>query len=255
MKVQILGCSGGIGGDMRTTSLLVDGHTLIDAGTGVGDLSLRELADIDRVFLTHSHLDHLAMLPLMLDSVGAMRSQPLTVYALPQTLDVLRNHVFNWALWPDFTQIPSAASPYLRLESIAVGDVCVLPGDVRLTVLPAEHTVPAVGYALTGACGQLVFTGDTYCNPALWPLLNAMPALKILIIETAFPNRERFLADAAKHLCPSLLASELAQLQGMPEIYITHLKPGDYERTMQEVLDNAARFSPKMLLQGQCFEL
>ena len=44
MKLRVLGCSGGIGGrHLRTTSLLVDNDILIDAGTGVGDVSLAEL--------------------------------------------------------------------------------------------------------------------------------------------------------------------------------------------------------------------
>ena len=40
MKLRILGCSGGISGDLRTTSMLLDHDVLIDAGTGVGDLSI-----------------------------------------------------------------------------------------------------------------------------------------------------------------------------------------------------------------------
>jgi ribonuclease BN (tRNA processing enzyme) len=44
MRLRVLGCSGGIGGQHnRTTSFLVDQDILIDAGTGVGDLSLGEL--------------------------------------------------------------------------------------------------------------------------------------------------------------------------------------------------------------------
>ena len=67
MKLRILGCSGGIGGSLRTTSMLLDHDVLIDAGTGVGDLSLEEMSAIDHVFLTHSHLDHIVFIPFMLD--------------------------------------------------------------------------------------------------------------------------------------------------------------------------------------------
>jgi ribonuclease BN (tRNA processing enzyme) len=110
MKVRILGCSGGIGGrHLRTTSMLVDHDILIDAGTGVADLSLAELAMIDHVFITHSHLDHIASLPLMIDSIADMRDKPLTVYATDSTLEILKNHIFNWAIWPDFSEIPSHA--------------------------------------------------------------------------------------------------------------------------------------------------
>ena len=53
MRLRVLGCSGGIGGrHLRTTSFLVDSDVLIDAGTGVGDLSLAELSLIDHIFLS-----------------------------------------------------------------------------------------------------------------------------------------------------------------------------------------------------------
>ncbi|HHO60058.1 MAG TPA: 3',5'-cyclic-nucleotide phosphodiesterase, partial [Thiotrichales bacterium] len=60
MKVRVLGCSGGICQSVATTSFLVDDDILIDAGTGVGDLTLAEMAAIRTVFITHSHLDHIA---------------------------------------------------------------------------------------------------------------------------------------------------------------------------------------------------
>ncbi|MDB5730818.1 MAG: 3,5-cyclic-nucleotide phosphodiesterase, partial [Variovorax sp.] len=68
MKVRVLGCSGAIARDCRTTSFLIDDDLLVDAGTGVGDLTLDEMAGIDDVFLTHSHFDHIASLPMMLDA-------------------------------------------------------------------------------------------------------------------------------------------------------------------------------------------
>ena len=40
MRVRVLGCSGAIARDCKTTSFLIDQDTLIDAGTGVGDLPL-----------------------------------------------------------------------------------------------------------------------------------------------------------------------------------------------------------------------
>ena len=90
MKVRVLGCSGGIGARARTTSFLVDDDILLDAGTGVEDLSIAELAAIDHVFLTHSHLDHIAALPLLVDSVGSLRKKPIVVHALRETIDALR---------------------------------------------------------------------------------------------------------------------------------------------------------------------
>ena len=119
MKLRILGCSGGIGGEhLRTTSLLVDDDVLIDAGTGVGDLPIADLARIDHVFLTHTHLDHICCLPLMIDSVADFRSAPLMVYGTPAVLDILQKHVFNWLVWPDFARIPSPENPFIRYQPI-----------------------------------------------------------------------------------------------------------------------------------------
>lgn len=82
MRLRVLGCSGGIGGrHLRTTSFLVDNDVLIDAGSGVGDLSLAELTRIDHVFVTHSHLDHVTSIPFLVDTVGGMRDRPLIANA------------------------------------------------------------------------------------------------------------------------------------------------------------------------------
>jgi len=235
VRLRVLGCSGGIGGrHLRTTSFLLDHDVLIDAGTGVGDLTLAELSQIDHIFVTHSHLDHVGSIPFMVDTVGGMRSRALVVHATRATLEILRNHLFNWSLWPDFTEIPSPEAPFLRYEEIEVGAPVTLGGR-RITAIPARHTVPAVGYHLDSGAASLVFTGDTGPNEALWQVVNGIANLRYLIIETAFSNKERALAEMSRHLCPEMLAEELAKLERDAEIYITHLKPGEIEPTMLEI--------------------
>jgi ribonuclease BN (tRNA processing enzyme) len=234
MKLRILGCSGGIGGNLRTTTLLLDHDVLIDAGTGVGDLSLAEMCMIDHVFVTHSHLDHIACLPLLVDSVGFMRDKPLVIHATDEVLAILKQHVFNWEIWPDFSEIPSLHQPLLRYERIAVGATVAL-GARKITPLPANHVVPAVGFLLDSGKASLAFSGDTTTCDALWDAVNRVANLEYLIVETAFSNAERELAVVSKHLCPSLLAEELRKLKLDPKIYVTHLKPGEVELTMQEV--------------------
>jgi len=96
MKVQILGCSGGISEGLKTTSLLVDDSMLIDAGTGIGDLPLETLRKIRTVFLTHSHLDHVCGLPLLIDTIfDQLIDDPLTVYARPETVKALQEHILT----------------------------------------------------------------------------------------------------------------------------------------------------------------
>ena len=246
MKIRVLGCSGGIGGGLRTTAMLVDHDILVDAGTGVGDLSLESLAKIDHIFVTHSHLDHVASIPFLVDTVGGMRSKPLTVYTTSATIEILKNHLFNWAIWPDFTEIPTREAPFLRYQEIELGQTITL-GARNITPIPARHTVPAVGYHLDSGAASLVFTGDTGPNDALWRVVNRIANLKYLIIETAFSNKERQLAEVSRHLCPQTLAEELGKLERNAEIYITHLKPGEIEPTMLEIEECAGNFRPRML--------
>ena len=254
MRLRVLGCSGGIGAGQRTTSMLIDRDVLIDAGTGVGDLPIGELALIDHVFVTHSHMDHVTSIPLLVDTVGWMRDRPLTVHALAETIDILKTHLFNWKLWPDFAQIPDASRPMLRYEPVELGKTVVL-NERRITPLPANHVVPAAGYRIDSGRASLVFTGDTTTNDALWTVVNRIENLRYIIIETAFCNRERDLAIASKHLCPSLLAEELAKLERRAEIYITHLKPGEPELIMHEIDECAAEYAPRMLRNNQVFDL
>ena len=239
MRVRVLGCSGAIARDCKTTSFLVDQDVLIDAGTGVGDLTREEMLRIHDVFLTHSHLDHVACLPLMVDTIAAARAgQPLRVHALPETIAALRQHLFNDLIWPDLSRLPSAESPLVTFHPLEVGAVRQLQG-CTLEVLPAEHAVPAVGYAVRGPQPDApwwVFSGDTERNPAFWQRINQMP-VAALVIETAFSNRERELARLAKHLSPEVLADELDQICAASRypIYITHTKPAETESIMREI--------------------
>jgi hypothetical protein len=180
MKIRVLGCSGGIGGGLRTTALLVD--------------------------------------------------------------------------WPDFTQIPDPQKPFMVYRELAVGEVVEIKGR-RFTAIPANHTVPAVGYVVSSARACLIYTGDTSVNDGLWQAVNAARNLKYLIIETAFPNKERDVAVASKHLCPQMLAEELEKMRANPEVYITHLKPGEGALTMREIGQAAGRWRPRMLENNQIFSL
>ena len=254
MRLRVLGCSGGIGGrHLRTTSFLVDNDVLIDAGSGVGDLPLAELTRIDHIFVTHSHLDHVTSIPFLVDTVGGMRDKPITIHATAPTIEILKNHLFNWAIWPDFTEIPTPEAPFLRYEAIEIGRTVTL-GARQFTAIPAIHAVPAVGFHLDSGRGSLVFTGDTGPNDELWRCVNKIANLKVLIIETAFSNKERYLAEVSRHLCPSMLAEELAKFEGRADVWITHLKPGEIELIMEEVEASSGAFRPRMLQNEQVFE-
>jgi ribonuclease BN (tRNA processing enzyme) len=263
MKVRVLGCSGAIAKDCRTTSFLIDDDALIDAGTGVGDLTLAEMSAIDHVFLTHSHLDHIAALPLMVDAVASRRTRPLQIHALAGTIAALKTHVFNGVIWPDFSRIPSRQAPLINFQALTVGQLVHLGGK-QIEPLPAVHTVPAVGYAVSAGKGVWVFSGDTERNPAFWRRINQLD-VAMLIIETAFSSHEKAVALRSLHLSPAVLADELrgiAKGKFYP-IYITHTKPAETELIMSEVkrFDQAQPFGPgfshdiRWLAAGQEFDL
>ena len=254
MQIKILGCSGGIGGDMRTTSILVDEDVLIDAGTGVGDLSLEALLKIDHIFVTHTHLDHIVSIPLLLDTVMGLRTEPITVHATLEVINILKQHVFNWLIWPNFNLIPDPAAPFLRYHEIFVGEGVRINSKI-ITAVPANHVIPAVGYQIDSGVNSLVFTGDTAGSAAFWHEINQIDNLKVLIIETAFSNAEMELARVSKHLCPFTLAEELGHLNSQPEVYITHLKPGEDKIIMQEIAAHPETQHCKALLHQQIFNL
>jgi ribonuclease BN (tRNA processing enzyme) len=254
MQIQVLGCSGGIGGNMRTTSLLLDDDVLIDAGTGVGDLSLEALLKIDHIFVTHSHLDHILSIPLLLDTAMGLRAKPITLHASSEVINILKQHIFNWLIWPDFNKIPSSAFPFLVYSELKVGEGVKI-NHKTITALPANHVVPAVGYQVNSGAHSLVFTGDTAGGIEFWQVINTIENLKYLIIETAFSNAEAQLAELSKHLCPNTLAQELVHLKTSPQIFITHLKPGEDEKIMQEIALNPTTSDCKALQHQQVLEL
>ena len=258
MQIRVLGCAGSIAAGCRTTAFLLDGDILVDAGTGVGDLTLDEMARVDHILVSHSHLDHVLAIGLLADSVTrrrqAERRPPVKVHALPETLAALRTHVFNGVIWPDFTRLPSAEHPVLELVPITVGQQLLLGGR-RIEVLPAAHTVPAVGFAAFDAQGGAwVYTGDTGPNPALWQRLAAM-SVRMLVIETAFRDEEHALAEVSQHLSPARLQRELAALAPGVDVFITHIKPGEMDTVMTQIGAQGGRHRVHALVSGQVLML
>jgi Cft2 family RNA processing exonuclease len=178
----------------------------------------------------------------------------LIVHATIETIAILKQHIFNWQIWPDFSKIPSAEKPCLRYESIELGKTVNLNGR-KITPLPANHVVPAVGFQLESDIASLVFSGDTTTCDEMWNAINRIENLKYLLVETAFSNAELELAIMSKHFCPSLLAKDIVKLKRDPQIFITHLKPGEVELTMQQISECVTEFVPKMLQNGHVFEL
>ncbi len=234
MRFQVLGCSGSIGDNCDTTAFLVDDDILIDAGTGLGSLSLEALTGIDHVFLSHSHMDHIALLPMLVDATLSLRDKPIIVHASTDVLNTLSNHIFNWDVYPDFRKINSVGHAGLKFSAMEA-EKPVMLGERCLRAIPVEHSVPTVAYHLDSGAGSLVVASDMTVSDQFWPIVNGIDNLRYLLIETAFQNARADLCAITGHLCPTLLGEELQRLERPVEIYVTHMKPSAKEQIRREI--------------------
>lgn len=247
MKIRILGCGGGIGSGEHTTCFQVDDHVLLDAGTGLSELTKVEMSKIRHIFVSHSHIDHVLGIPLIADSVFRDAKEPMVIHGLEETIQALRTHIFNWEIWPDFTELPDAASAMLRYEPMNPGDV-VEAGGLQVEMMAVNHVVPGVGYRVMDHNNKsFAFSGDTSTNDTFWAALNRHDDLDALIVESAFPDKEAELCKKALHYCPSMLAEDLKKLKHKPTIYITHFKPGDEALTFKQCQQQIKGFDLKAL--------
>jgi len=253
MRLEVLGCDGGIGKGLRTTAFLLDGDIMIDAGSGAGDLTGEAMQQIDHVFLTHAHIDHIAFLPPLIDTSQWPKHHPITVHATEKTVRVLKDHIFNWAVWPDLSDDPFSKEPALRYSTVEVGQTVIL-GERRITPVPANHTIPTVGYQLDSGDASLVFTGDTTRCEDLWSAVNRIENLKYLVIEISFSDDRTDFAVPTGHLTPRLLAEELRQLKRPAEVFVTHRKPAYRQTILEEIGAIEWEHPVRPLSRGQIIE-
>jgi len=253
MNLQVLGCAGGIGGRERlTTCLLLDDDILLDAGTGLATLEMDQLVKIEHVFLSHSHLDHIAGLALLADAILGKRIGPVTVHATAKVIATLKSHFFNWLIWPDFTMIPTADNPILRWDNLEHG-VTYDVGGRLITANPVNHTVDATSYLVREQGAGFLFTGDMSTTPALWEKMKSDTNLTKVIVDCSFTNADLELAAVSGHYCPQSLLDDIQAMPGSTEFLIYHLKPGQEDIIMQELKGNAEGRSFEALQCGDQF--
>jgi len=250
MKVRVLGCSGGIGKSCHTTSYLLNGNILLDAGTGVGKLSLDEMSAIKHVLLTHAHLDHIAGLALMLGSIYEKALNSVTIHAPKSVLAVLKSHVFNWKLWPDFNQLPDKENPILLFNELSP-DMTSSIDEFEITPILLSHTVDSYAYIINNSTSNFCFCGDTGPTTKLWNVLNNIDADNQIIIEASYPNNEADLAGQSGHYTPLLLATDIEKLTHKTMVYIHHIKPGNEEIVIEQCHEAFKEKSLTILLDEQ----
>src|SRR5436305_2452164 len=118
MKVEIRllpsAAFAGAGRDQQfLTSYLINDTLALDAG-GLGfAVPLDEQRRVRHVLITHTHLDHIASLPIFLENVYGRAAEPVTVHGSQEVLDCLQHDFFNDRVWPDFVNLSRANPPFL----------------------------------------------------------------------------------------------------------------------------------------------
>lgn len=245
---RFLGASGGVGGSSGSTCIQVCPDTLVDCGSGLGELSLEQMREIRHIFLTHPHMDHICYLPTFLGNLFEHAERPVTIYGLPGVLDVLQADIFNNRVWPDFTQLPDPADPLIQFAPIPPYQPINLTNGWVLQALPVSHTVETVGYSMQRDDKHYVFTADTRLHENVIARVNELGQADVLILECSFPDRKQELAVMSGHMTPADVKTFLVHLDYQPgEVWITHMKPA-YEAELREVFQNDPQLRDMVLL-------
>jgi ribonuclease BN (tRNA processing enzyme) len=221
------------------TSFLVGDAVAVDAGAITRALTIDEQRAIEHVLVTHTHMDHTASLPFLIENIFGATSKPVTIYCTRTVLGAVRRHLFNNDTWPDFSRIPNQLYPSVRFEVIEPERPFVIAdvpgGDLEVTAVPVNHIVPTTGLLLRQGSASVLFTSDTGPTERIWEVANATPDLVAVITECSFPNRLQEVADVSLHLTPDSLAAELAKLETRVPVYIYHFKPPYVEELRAEL--------------------
>jgi ribonuclease BN (tRNA processing enzyme) len=226
MDIRVLGASGGCAPGCFPTSFLVNGLVAVDAGAVATQLTLEEQVRVTDVLITHSHLDHVRDLPLMLIN-GDRTLNPLRVRSTQGTLDAVRRHLFNREMWFEAFTIPIPLILSIPVEPGTTFDVAGL----RATGFPLRHTVPSMGWLLDDGKSAVFFGGDTDEEGCLAPVMKAAGArLKAVFLEASFPDEQAEFAKKTGHLTSSGLARAARALPAGVPVFATHMKPGFEDR-------------------------
>jgi cAMP phosphodiesterase len=191
-------------------------------------------ARVRHVVLTHAHIDHLASLPILAENAYDPARGGVTVWGSDAVLDALRNHIFNWQIWPNLREIPTKDAPMMRVARLEAETPVTIDG-IRITPVPVNHTVPTFGLVLESGATTVVIASDTGPTERLWDVANALPRLDGVYLEATFPNHMRELADVSGHLTPETLGAEVRKLRHAVPVMVVHVKARHRERVAAEL--------------------
>jgi cAMP phosphodiesterase len=212
---------------------VVDEQLAFDAGA-LGLMPLDQQKKLTNIFLSHSHVDHIATLPLLIDNVYTPTPECITVYANSATVADLKRHVFNDHIWPDVFRLSEQVAPFVELRTIEHGQTIDV-GNKRITAFNVQHTIPTLGYVVEDDRVAVALVADTACCDAIWSFLSPIDKLRAVFLEISFPNAQQWLADVSQHLTPRDFLAETRKLQREVDWFVTHMKPEFATKIVDEV--------------------
>jgi ribonuclease BN (tRNA processing enzyme) len=241
MKVQLLpstiDADGKASVRQHLLTMIVDDTVAIDAGClalSCSDVQRRQIRDI---ILTHTHLDHIAGLPLFIDDLFSTLKQPVTVHATKEMIETLERDIFNWSIYPRFSELTNDHGPVIAYSEFVRGSRFQVK-HLAVQSIAVNHKVSATGFVISDGKSSVAITGDTAPTEDIWRACNAAPNLKAVLVECAFPNELSRLAAASFHLTPATLAGEVAKLYGRDfPVYIINLKPMFRDRVVEQIAE------------------
>lgn len=253
--IKVLGAAGSYSHHDKASSFLIEDEIVIDAGNIIDSMG-EKCCDLEHIFITHTHFDHIKDLPFLAESYLKHRKKPLKIYALKENIEILQKYLFNGTIWPDFGKIMHKDQPTLQLIPVEYEKV-VRIGDIEITPVTANHTIPTCGFQVKKNDQSFLISGDTYVNNDLIDLINLDTSISSLIIDVSFSSKESKLAAKSKHLTPKLLQEMLSSLKRDDvTIYTYHQKHMYVESIDNELMDmNLLKNGGKRLETGDVLDL
>jgi ribonuclease BN (tRNA processing enzyme) len=229
------------------SSYLINENIAIDAGClGFWGTPQQQEA-IRHVFLTHSHIDHTASLPIFVENAWTPAGNCPCVYGSSTTLEAMQRHVFNNVIWPDFIALSQNMPPFLRVKQIEAEEP-VSAGGLQIIPILVNHVVPTFGYVVADGESAVIFGGDSGPTERLWEVAHQTPGLRAVFLEACFPNSMTSLAQASLHMTPEMFSREVAKMPGGIDVVAVHIKVRYREQVIRELLDLGL---PRLVI-GEC---
>lgn len=208
----------------------------VDAGSIALALSAEQREKVRDIIVTHPHMDHIASLPIFIDDLYPVLKTPMRVYATPEVIDLLERDIFNWNVYPRFSELRNDYGPVMEYVPIPIGEEFRV-AHLTVTAVPVNHIVPTVGLVVADGNSTVAFSSDTYETEEFWKIVNRAADVHALLIEASFPDSMGKLAEVSRHFTPASLKRELTKLNhnGL-EILAVHIKPA-YRQTIIDELN------------------